>query len=135
MADSSQSKQSENTIRFEEVKKHNNISSTWVVIENKVYDITKFLEEHPGGEEVLLEVAGKDATESFDDVGHSKDAQLMKDEYLVGHLHPDDHFAPPSKPSYVSVGDSDDTSSGMSNLILPAIVLLLIAIMYTTFIA
>lgn len=126
--------ENKNTIRFEEVKKHNNISSTWVVIENKVYDITKFLEEHPGGEEVLLEVAGKDATESFDDVGHSKDAQLMKDEYLVGDLHPDDHFAPPSKPSYVSVGDSND-SSGLTNLIVPAIVILLIAIMYTTFIA
>lgn len=27
------------------------------------YDVTKFLEEHPGGEEVVLETAGTDATE------------------------------------------------------------------------
>lgn len=41
-----------------------------------------------GSNAVNLSFLGKDATESFDDVGHSKDAQLMKDEYLVGHLHP-----------------------------------------------
>lgn len=54
--------------------------STWLIIHDNVYDVTKFLEEHPGGEEVLLEQAGRDATEAFEDVGHSNDArELMKD--------------------------------------------------------
>ncbi|KAL5189764.1 Cytochrome B5 isoform D [Glycine soja] len=52
----------------------------------KVLDVTKFLEEHPGGEEVILEVAGKDATKEFDVIGHSKAAQNMVLKYQVGVL-------------------------------------------------
>ncbi|MGH0162881.1 UNVERIFIED_CONTAM: hypothetical protein FKN15_043819 [Acipenser sinensis] len=45
---------------------------------------------HPGGEEVLREQAGGDATESFEDVGHSTDAREMTSMYMIGELHPDD---------------------------------------------
>ncbi|VDK85911.1 unnamed protein product [Litomosoides sigmodontis] len=69
-----------------EVATHNNASSTWIIIDNNVYDVTKFLEEHPGGDEVLLEQAGQDATESFKDIGHSRDAVEMTKEYLIGYL-------------------------------------------------
>ncbi|NXM76382.1 CYB5B protein, partial [Serilophus lunatus] len=44
--------------------------------------------QHPGGEEVLLEQAGRDATESFEDVGHSTDAREMLKQYYIGELHP-----------------------------------------------
>ncbi|XP_061163586.1 cytochrome b5-like [Saccostrea echinata] len=64
--------------------------STWLIIHDNVYDVTKFLEEHPGGEEVLLEQAGRDATEAFEDVGHSTDARELMKDYLIGELHPDD---------------------------------------------
>ena len=43
--------------------------------------------QHPGGEEVLLEQAGTDATESFEDVGHSTDAREMLEQYFIGELH------------------------------------------------
>lgn len=43
--------------------------------------------QHPGGEEVLLEQAGADATESFEDVGHSTDAREMLQQYYIGELH------------------------------------------------
>jgi cytochrome b involved in lipid metabolism len=34
---------------MEEVKKHDKNSSTyWIVLDDKVYDVTKFLSEHPG---------------------------------------------------------------------------------------
>lgn len=69
---------------WEEVAKHNSAESLWIVVSNKVYDISKFMEEHPGGEEVLLEVAGRNATESFEDVGHSPDAREMQAKYLIG---------------------------------------------------
>ncbi|KAK6010135.1 putative cytochrome b5, partial [Ostertagia ostertagi] len=69
-----------------DVAEHNTNKSTWFVIGNKVYDVTKFLEEHPGGCEVLLEVAGRDATEAFEDVGHSTDAREMREQYLVGDI-------------------------------------------------
>ncbi|XP_028293792.1 cytochrome b5 type B isoform X1 [Gouania willdenowi] len=72
---------------LEDVKEHNLSNDTWLIIHDKVYDITSFLEEHPGGEEVLLEQAGADATESFEDVGHSKDAREMLESYYVGELH------------------------------------------------
>lgn len=80
--------------KLEEVKEHNNSKgedkSIWVVIHDKVYDITKFLDEHPGGEEILIENAGTDSTESFEDVGHSSDAREMLEAYYVGELHEDD---------------------------------------------
>ena len=80
--------------KLEEVKEHNKskgeVRSIWVVIHDKVYDITKFLDEHPGGEEILIENAGTDSTESFEDVGHSSDAREMLEAYYVGELHEDD---------------------------------------------
>ena len=44
--------------------------------------------QHPGGEEVLREQAGGDATESFEDVGHSTDAREMAADMKIGELHP-----------------------------------------------
>eukprot|EP00080_Pristionchus_pacificus_P004390 PDM64410.1 erv-46 [Pristionchus pacificus] len=73
-------------ITLKEVSEHNSMKSLWFVIGNKVYDVTKFVDEHPGGCEVLLEQAGKDATEAFEDVGHSTDARAMKEEYIVGEI-------------------------------------------------
>lgn len=37
---------------------HNSRSDIWFSIDGQVYDVTKFLDEHPGGEEVLLENGG-----------------------------------------------------------------------------
>jgi cytochrome b involved in lipid metabolism len=71
---------------LKEVAEHTDRKSTWLVIHDKVYDVTKFLEEHPGGEEVLLEQGGKDATENFEDVGHSTDARTIMKDYLIGEL-------------------------------------------------
>uniref|UniRef100_A0A1A9WVN5 Cytochrome b5 n=1 Tax=Glossina brevipalpis TaxID=37001 RepID=A0A1A9WVN5_9MUSC len=62
-------------ISLAEIKEHNKSTDLWVIIENKVYDLTKFRGEHPGGEDVLDEVAGRDATKDFNDVGHSQDAK------------------------------------------------------------
>ncbi|NXG67417.1 CYB5B protein, partial [Hemiprocne comata] len=73
---------------LEEVGKRNSSREAWLVIHGRVYDVTRFLEEHPGGEEVLLEQAGRDATESFEDVGHSTDAREMLKQYYIGEIHP-----------------------------------------------
>ena len=40
----------------------------WVIIHGKVYDLTNFLPEHPGGQKIILKYAGKDATNSFDPI-------------------------------------------------------------------
>ncbi|NXX32142.1 CYB5B protein, partial [Nicator chloris] len=73
---------------LEEVAKRNSSREAWLVIHGRVYDVTRFLAEHPGGEEVLLEQAGRDATESFEDVGHSTDAREMLKQYYIGEVHP-----------------------------------------------
>ncbi|KAK2164065.1 hypothetical protein LSH36_69g03040 [Paralvinella palmiformis] len=71
---------------LEEVKKHNTAKDLWFTIHDKVYDVTKFIEEHPGGEEVLLEQGGGFATESFEDVGHSTDARELMKTYEIGEV-------------------------------------------------
>jgi len=48
--------------------------------------MTSYLEEHPGGEDVLLEVAGQDSTVAFEDVSHSDDAGEMMEHLLVGRI-------------------------------------------------
>ncbi|XP_076991354.1 cytochrome b5 isoform X2 [Tamandua tetradactyla] len=73
---------------LEEIQKHNHSKSTWIILHHKVYDLTKFLEEHPGGEEVLREQAGGDATENFEDIGHSTDARELSKTFIIGELHP-----------------------------------------------
>lgn len=50
----------------------------------KVYDVTKYLDDHPGGAEVMLDVAGQNADEFFEDIGHSKEARQELAKYLIG---------------------------------------------------
>lgn len=51
-----------------------------------VYDVTKYLEDHPGGKAVLLEVAGTNATEAFEDAGHSDEAREQMEPFCIGSL-------------------------------------------------
>ncbi|PHH78590.1 hypothetical protein CDD80_6632 [Ophiocordyceps camponoti-rufipedis] len=55
-------------LKGDDIAKHNSAESCWVIIHGKAYDVTDFLPEHPGGQNVILEHAGKDATEEFDPI-------------------------------------------------------------------
>ncbi|XP_044523105.1 cytochrome b5 isoform X3 [Gracilinanus agilis] len=109
---------------LEEIQKHNHSKSTWLILHHKVYDLTKFLEEHPGGEEVLREQAGGDATENFEDVGHSTDARELSKTYIIGELHPGNRKSEGSEIS-CSVKKSWWTS-----WVIPAVSALVVALMY-----
>jgi len=50
----------------------------------KVYNITTYLDDHPGGAEVMLDLAGQNADEFFEDIGHSADARNELKKYLIG---------------------------------------------------
>ncbi|NWW98723.1 FADS2 desaturase, partial [Caloenas nicobarica] len=55
-------------IRFytwEEIQKHNLRTDKWLVIERKVYNVTKWANRHPGGQRVISHCAGEDATDAF----------------------------------------------------------------------
>ncbi|XP_051538652.1 cytochrome b5-like [Myxocyprinus asiaticus] len=120
--------------RLSEVEERNSFKSTWIIIHNKVFDVTKFLEEHPGGEEVLREQAGGDATDSFEDVGHSTDAREMSNSMLIGELHPDDRdklAKPPESPGTTV----QETASWWSNWLIPAVSALIVTLMYRLYTA
>ncbi|KAM7320588.1 cytochrome b5 [Microtus oregoni] len=119
---------------LEEIQKHKDSKSTWVILHHKVYDLTKFLEEHPGGEEVLREQAGGDATENFEDVGHSTDARELSKTYIIGELHPDDR-SKIAKPSESLITTVDSNSSWWTNWVIPAVSALAVALMYRLYMA
>jgi cytochrome b involved in lipid metabolism len=74
------------TYTFEEVSSHNTRDDIWIIYNGKVYDVTTYLDEHPGGEEVIIDCAGGDATDAFDDIGHSDDAHAQLESLFVGDL-------------------------------------------------
>ncbi|KIW36460.1 uncharacterized protein PV06_11276 [Exophiala oligosperma] len=67
-----------------EVAMHNKKEDLFMIIHGKVYDCTDFADKHPAGHEILLEVAGKEASEAFEEVGHSEDAKAMLKDLFVG---------------------------------------------------
>merc|ERR1719313_2199059 len=73
-------------ISMEEVAKHNTEGDCWSSTHGVVYDLTKFLEHHPGGSEVITVLAGKDSSEDFEDIGHSEEARKQGKDYIVGVL-------------------------------------------------
>ncbi|KAI4389516.1 hypothetical protein MLD38_001734 [Melastoma candidum] len=75
---------SRSAFTLSQVAKHKSKNGCWLVLDGWVLNITKFLEEHPGGDVVLLEVAGNDSSKEFHAVGHSKAAQNLLLKYQVG---------------------------------------------------
>lgn len=92
-----------------EIARHQSTKSLWIIIKGKgwshnlqrlirfhwpsveliyhlVYDVTEFQEDHPGGADVLKDVAGGDGTEAFEYAGHSYDAVRRLDSLAVGVL-------------------------------------------------
>lgn len=74
------------TINLAEVAWHDTPDDCWLVIENYVYDCTEFLSSHPGGQDILLEYAGRDATLAFNGTGHSTVAKATLERYTIGEL-------------------------------------------------
>ncbi|KAL9262684.1 Cytochrome b5 isoform A-like protein [Drosera capensis] len=54
----------------------------------QVYDVSTYLDEHPGGDDVVLEVTGKDSIEEFEDAGHSEEARDLLETFFIGELDP-----------------------------------------------
>ena len=73
------------TYTLQEVEKHNTEEDVWIVVNNKIYDCTEYLELHPGGIDSILINAGADATEDFVAI-HSTKATKMLEKFYIGDL-------------------------------------------------
>ncbi|PVH18603.1 uncharacterized protein CXQ87_001534 [Candidozyma duobushaemuli] len=81
-------------ITVEELQKHTSAESVWVAINGKVYDLTGFLSRHPGGANIILSYAGKNASTIFNKyhAPNFVDKYLTPEECLgplIGELEPE----------------------------------------------
>jgi cytochrome b involved in lipid metabolism len=116
-----------------EVAEHNTDGDCYLVIGNannggpKVYDVTKYLNDHPGGPEIMMEFAGKDADEMFEDIGHSNEARSKMAEYIVGTLKEDPNAVKTKKKA-----DAVKSKGGLNPLVLLVILIAVAAGYYFT---
>jgi 4-hydroxysphinganine ceramide fatty acyl 2-hydroxylase len=72
---------------WQEIEKHDSEEDAWVVMEGKVYNVSKFLKDHPGGASIVLGHLGKDIGDVWDDEdyhSHSASAKKILERYYVG---------------------------------------------------
>ncbi|XP_035528872.1 cytochrome b5 reductase 4 [Morone saxatilis] len=70
----------------EELQKHNRRDDCWTCIRGMVYNVTPYMDYHPGGEEELMKAAGIDGTDLFDQVHRWVNYESMLKECLVGRM-------------------------------------------------
>ena len=113
--------------QLNEIFEHNTKESLWLLIHNKIYDVTNF--KHPGGKQILLQNAGQDATTQFEDIAHSpKSDEYMKDLY-IGDFVPDDDGANSAGGILGNEGKGGDDT--MSRIILALVMLSVMIFLYT----
>jgi len=85
---SSTSDQVSINLSLSEISKHNKNVDCWLIINNKVYDISSYLNIHPGGASTITAYCGKDGTKGFADkdrgTPHSNRADSLLNNYYLG---------------------------------------------------
>lgn len=69
-----------------ELAQHSTAADCWIAFHGKVYDLTAFLERHPGGSEILLKFAGKDASKVFGGKHPASFLTMLPEEACLGEL-------------------------------------------------
>ncbi|KAI1936270.1 fatty acid alpha-hydroxylase [Ophidiomyces ophidiicola] len=115
------------TFASSEVKLHRTSKSCWLTRGSKVYDVTSFVGDHPGGGDLILEYAGKDVAQILGDVvshEHSEAAYEILEDYHIGfiardlssksesngisHSQTNGHVASTGQPVYAATGMSSE---------------------------
>lgn len=97
---------SEQYFTKKEVAKHNARNDMWIILKNKVYNVTEFQHRHPGGSKILKIYAGQDATEVF--IAFHKDYDKVNKylkTYCIGSLNPNDLLA--EEPTVLSLNNQE----------------------------
>ncbi|KAJ5204835.1 uncharacterized protein N7498_005714 [Penicillium cinerascens] len=103
-----------------EVESHNSAKSCFVTIGRNVYDVTDFVEDHPGGGDLILDYAGKDVTEIMvDEISHehTEAAYEILLDYHVGFLSSDASGKPNDSAANAGEGEGEGVvyqTTGMS---------------------
>ncbi len=71
------------SLTWNEISKHNSLSDCWIVVNGRVYDITRYIPMHPGGSGIIEPYCGRDATDIFYNV-HSSAAISLLEKYYIG---------------------------------------------------
>jgi cytochrome b involved in lipid metabolism len=111
-------------ITLAEVEQHVTYDDLWLVIDGKVYDVTPFMDDHPGGGEIMLNAAGKDGTDDFEDVGHSPGAREQLKKYEIG-VYAGGESAKPSGTKGKSGSMTTRGGGAAATVLLPVLVVLL----------
>lgn len=105
------------TFTAAEVESHNNAKSCYIIIGRKVYDVTEFVDDHPGGGDLILDYAGKDVAEIMKDEishEHTEAAYEILMDYHIGFLAPEGK----ATASGIDAGDAESNpvyqTTGMS---------------------
>ena len=73
-----------NYYTIKEVSRHNTEDDCWIIAKNNVYDVTKFINIHPGSKNAILKHAGQVCDIDFD--FHSKNAKKIWSKYKIGKI-------------------------------------------------
>merc|ERR1712230_213788 len=69
----------------DEIKKHVTENDLWLILGGRVCDVSNF-KDHPGGPDILKSVGGTDCTDEFLQVSHSRTANKMVENYVIGKI-------------------------------------------------
>ncbi|KAF3387264.1 Cytochrome b5 type B [Penicillium rolfsii] len=109
------------SITLEQLADHNTLKSLWIAVHGRVYDLTTFSSDHPGGIDALESSAGTDGTEAYEYAGHSEENMMKMQQYCVGRLSGSAEQAPPISRTPLA-GDRKRLKSavfGLKHLIIP----------------
>jgi cytochrome b involved in lipid metabolism len=82
--------QSQFSLTGQEVAKHNQASDCWMIVNNKVYDLTPLVYSHSGGSSTIIPDCGKDGSKGFNTKYgqgyHSSNANSILSSFYIGEL-------------------------------------------------
>ncbi len=73
-------------LNAQEISKHNSTKDCWMIINNKVYNITSYIGAHPGGVSAIAPYCGRDGAQAFLGLPHSSYANSLLSAYFIGNL-------------------------------------------------
>mmetsp|Transcript_15491 Transcript_15491/g.39899 ORF Transcript_15491/g.39899 Transcript_15491/m.39899 type:complete len:133 (+) Transcript_15491:93-491(+) len=122
-------------IKMAEVEKHNTEKDCWLCVHDLILDLPKdFLEEHPGGPDVITCLAGRDCTEDFEDISHSDSAREWASKYIIGYKEGAEEEAKTKvMPKNSEVAGRGGGGGGMGPLLPAIVVVILAALAYVIF--